>query len=86
MIQISFKASFLRQLNKLEKALAEEALEKIEILKDRENHKKLKVHKLHGGFSGCFSFSVNYRTRIIFEYLSDKEIALLYIGDHDLYE
>jgi len=40
MIQISFKASFLRQLNKLEKALAEEALEKIEILKDRENHKK----------------------------------------------
>ncbi|MCC7160751.1 hypothetical protein IT399_03465 [Candidatus Nomurabacteria bacterium] len=86
MLTISFKTTFVRQINNLEKALAEEVLEKIDLFKDLKNHKTLKVHKLHGKFAECYSFSVNYKTRIVFEYGIKNEVILLAIGDHDLYK
>lgn len=72
-------------MNGLEKDLVEEAIEKIELFKNPENHKILKVHKLHGRLTGCYSFSVNYKFRIIFEYNSKKEASFLSIDDHDMY-
>ena len=72
-------------MNKLEKSLAIEVFEKIELFKNEKNHKQLKVHKLHGKFSNCFSFSVDYKTRIVFEYESKNSAVLLVIGDHDIY-
>lgn len=85
MLTISFKPSFLRKMNRLDADLREEAIEKINLLKDIKNHRLLKVHKLHGPLSGWFSFSVNYKARIVFEYVSRTEVALLSIGDHDVY-
>ena len=73
-------------MNKLEKALLYEALEKIELFKNENNHKMLKVHKLHGSFSNYLSFSVNYKFRIIFRYISKSEVLFLDIGDHDIYK
>ncbi|MFA5750917.1 MAG: hypothetical protein WC898_01340 [Candidatus Paceibacterota bacterium] len=86
MLAISFKPTFVKQVNKLEKALTDEILERIELLKKEENHRVLKVHKLHGKLSGYFSFSVNYNTRIVFEYLTKKEIVLLFVGGDDIYK
>jgi len=85
MLTISFKPSFLRKMSGLDAALREEAVEKIELLKDLENHCILRVHKLHGPLGSRYSFSVNYKTRIVFEYISKTEVALLAIGDHDIY-
>ena len=85
MLIVSFKASFLRQMNKINEGLREEAIEKIGLLKNTKNHTLLKVHKLHGQLAGSFSFSVNYKTRIVFDYISKNEVALLAIGDHDIY-
>jgi mRNA-degrading endonuclease YafQ of YafQ-DinJ toxin-antitoxin module len=73
-------------MNKLEEALTGEVFEKIELFKDTKNYKLLKVHKLHGKFSDCLSFSVNYKTRIVFEYETKNEVVFLAIGDHDLYK
>lgn len=86
MLIVSFKPSFIKKLNKLDKGLQEEVLERIELFKKVENHRLLKVHKLHGQLSDCFSFSINYKVRIVFEYLSKSEVVLLYIGDHDIYK
>ena len=72
-------------MKKLEKGLVEEVLEKIELFKDSENHKILKVHKLQGQLSDLHSFSVNYKIRVVFEYLSKNEAVLLMVGDHDVY-
>ena len=69
MIKIIYAPVFVKQLKKLEPSLQNEVLEKVESFKDKNNHKTLKVHKLHGKFTDCFSFSVNYNTRIVFEYL-----------------
>jgi mRNA-degrading endonuclease YafQ of YafQ-DinJ toxin-antitoxin module len=65
--------------------LREEAAERIVELASIGNHSKLKVHKLHGKFKNCFSFSVNYRTRIVFQYENKRTISLLTIGDHEIY-
>lgn len=86
MLTVSFKASFLRKINKLDVNLRAEAVAKIELFKDTANHQLLKVHKLHGPLAGSYSFSVNYKTRIVFEYVSKNEVALLSIGDHDIYD
>lgn len=86
MLTISFKAIFVKQMNGLEKALTEEVFEKIDLFKDIKNHKTLKVHKLHGKFARCFSFSVNYKTRIVFEYETKTSVIFLAIGDHNLYK
>lgn len=84
-MEISYKPSFVRRFNKLEAELQEEAFQKIELFKDRKNHEQLKVHKLTGRLKGYYSFSVNYKYRIIFSYLSDLKVDFLDIGDHDIY-
>ena len=85
-MEVYFKPTFIRKLKSLEPALQEEVLEKIELFKDERNHKQLKVHKLHGFLLGRCGFSVNYKTRIVFSYLSKKEAVLLAVGDHEIYK
>ncbi len=86
MIEIVYIPRFIKRFKNLPLELQEEALEKIELLKNPKNHSLLKVHKLHGRLKDYYSFSVNYKTRIIFEYLSKNIIAPLSIGDHDMYK
>lgn len=86
MLNVSFKPKFIKKLSGLETDLQNEALDKIELLKDIKNHKILKVHKLHGKLSDQWSFSINYKFRAIFYYESKREIVLLTLGDHDIYK
>ena len=85
-LQVQYKPSFLRQFKKLEPALQKEAAEKIELFNDAENHRTLAVFKLKGRLTGHMSFSVNYRYRIVFEYVDAKTAGFLAIGDHDIYK
>lgn len=68
--------------------LRNEAAEKIEQFKDPTNHKSLKVHKLSGRLKERFGFSVNYKIRIIFSYLSTQPREAIFhaIGDHAIYQ
>ncbi len=85
MLNVSFTPKFTKKFKKLEKELADEVYVKTQLFKDPSNHTHLKVHKLHGKLSGCYSFSVDYKIRIVFQYLSKKEVVFLSIGDHDEY-
>ncbi|MFC1787931.1 hypothetical protein ACFLZY_01805 [Patescibacteria group bacterium] len=69
-------------------ALQDEVIEKIELFKNPKNHQMIKVHKLTGRLKGRYSFSVNYKTRIVFIYLPTKprQAFLLAVGDHDEYK
>ncbi len=86
MLSIIYAPAFVKQFKKVEVPLQEEVLEKIKFFQDENNHQSFKMHKLHGEFKTCYSFSVNYKIRIVFEYLSKNEVALLALGDHDLYK
>jgi len=85
-MKIFFKPTFVRQFKRLDLGLQQEAVEKIELLKDKKNYKQLKVHQLRGRLAGRYSFSVNYKVRIVFSHLSKNEIVLLAIGDHAVYD
>ena len=86
-LAVKYTPAFLRKLDKLEPGLQEEAIYKIKLFADKKNHEILKVHKLKGRLDNCYSFSVNYKTRIVFSYSSKSknEAILLAIGDHDIY-
>ena len=85
-MKVAYTRAFFKRLCKYETDFQGVIFEKIEEFKNVENHRQLKVHKLHGKFSNCFSFSVDYKTRIVFEYILKNEVVLLSIGDHDIYK
>ncbi len=87
MLSVDLTPQFRRQFKKLPRELQYEAFEKIELFKNPTNHQTLHVHKLKGKLAGFWSFSVNYRYRIVFGWLKKdkKSAALLAVGDHEVY-
>jgi mRNA-degrading endonuclease RelE of RelBE toxin-antitoxin system len=86
-IRIFATNKFNRAIKKIadqNKNLYEEVLDKIVEFQDPNNHKQLKVHILHG-MGGVYSFYVNYKIRVVFEFSTkNKKVAsLLYVGGHD---
>ena len=86
MITVGFTPEFFRKLKKLTPRLQEISFKKIELFRNRTNHKRLGVHKLHGEYSGFFGFSIDRKNRIMFEWISDKEALLHTVGDHSIYD
>ena len=85
MFEIVISKQFARQFRKLDANLKEEILVKLDLLKDSANHQSLKVHKLSGRMAEKYSFSVNYKIRVILSYPVQSEILLLLVGSHDVY-
>lgn len=85
-MKIAYTASFLKMLKGFDVDLQNEVIEKTELFKDRKNHKSLSVHKLHGKFAGRYSFYINYKIRIVFEYVNKEEAMFMLVGSHDIYK
>lgn len=86
MITVGFTPEFLRRLKKLTPQLQEAAFRRIELFRDRSNHQRLKVHKLHGEYKGFYGFLIDRKNRIMFEWVSDTEAVLHTVGDHSIYD
>ena len=85
-MNVHYKPTFVRQFKRLDPRLQEEVLEKISLFKNQHNHAHLKVHKLKGHLKHCYSFSVNYQTRVVFQYKHAREAVLLAVGNHNVYD
>jgi len=85
MITAGFTPEFFRRLKRLTPQLQEIAFKKIDLFRDRNNHRRLGVHKLHGKYDGFFGFSIDRKNRIMFEWISDEEARLHTVGDHSIY-
>jgi len=86
MIEVGYSKKFLKMFKVLDADLQDRVEEKIYKFGNLENHKALEVHKLAGNLKGLYSFSVDRKNRIIFEYIDSKsKVALLIIGGHDIY-
>ena len=86
MITVGFMPEFFRSLKKLTPQLQELAFERIELFRERGNHRRLKVHKLHGKYQGFYGFSIDGKYRIMFEWISGTEARLHTAGDHSMYD
>ncbi len=72
--------------NALDEDLQDRVEEKIEQFLNKDNHRALEVHKLHGKFKGVYAFSIDRKNRIAFKYGSSKQdVILLAVGSHDIY-
>ncbi|KKU81960.1 MAG: Toxin-antitoxin system, toxin component, RelE family [Parcubacteria group bacterium GW2011_GWA1_47_8] len=85
-MKVAYTPRFLRFYKKLPAGLQDEVIEKIDLFKDVNNHQRLEVHKLKGRLKKFYGFSVDYKNRIVFEYMSKNEIVLLAVGDHEIYK
>lgn len=87
-MHVIYSPSFVRLYKSLPEDFKQEVKEKITLFSDEKNHDQLRVHKLSGRLKGQYSFSVNYKIRIVFLYTNEKlkRAILLAIGDHDVYK
>ncbi len=87
MISVFYAPTFVRGYKKLPEALKEEVKQRIYDFQNTNNHNALKVHSLTGKLKNTYSFSVNYKIRIVFEYANNGKnkniVYLLYVGSHD---
>jgi mRNA-degrading endonuclease YafQ of YafQ-DinJ toxin-antitoxin module len=88
MVRILYTKAFLSQFKKLPESIKQDTRIAIEKFRKDPKDKSLKGHKLGGVLKGSFAFSVNYKTRIVFE--EDRKekntMNFLKIGDHDVYK
>lgn len=86
-MEVHITQRFWRRFKKLPPLLRKEALQRIEEFQDSQRHPYLNIHKLHGKLKDRWSFSVNYRYRVVFMWEKKGESAiLLAIGDHNVYD
>lgn len=85
MMQIFFAPRFVRQFKKLSPELQADVEKAIELFRASSRDQSLNLHKLQGKLKGFFSFTVNYRYRIVCEQDGENVWALLAVGDHDVY-
>jgi addiction module RelE/StbE family toxin len=87
MLKVKYTKPFLKQFKKLSPAIQKKAKLAIKKFEKNPKDKSLKAHKLSGELKDFYSFSVDYKYRIVFEIRKEtKEINLLKIGDHKVYE
>lgn len=87
MLNVKYTKLFLRQFKKLSPVIQKKAKIAIEKFQKNPKGKSLKAHKLKGELQDFYSFSIDYKYRIVFEIKKDKkEINLLKVGDHKIYE
>jgi mRNA-degrading endonuclease YafQ of YafQ-DinJ toxin-antitoxin module len=86
-MEIAYSPSFVRKYKNFPDSLKQEIKEKIVLFQDEVNHRQLRVHKLSGSLKDQYSFSVNYKVRVVFVYSDEtpRRAILLAVGDHDIY-
>ena len=86
-MKVEYSKKFLRQYNKLPAEVRDLAEEKEEIFKKDPFDSRLRTHKLKGKLNGLYSFSINYRYRIAFDFEGENGKARFHaIGNHTIYE
>lgn len=85
MVNVIFTEKFISQFESLSPKVQKLAEKKINIFQNNPKYPSLKTHKLNGVLKGYFSFSVDYKIRIVFEYDKKDTVLFLKIGDREVY-
>ena len=84
---IYYHPRFQRKYRKLDAQIKAQAEESVALFRRDPFHVRLDTHQLHGKLKKQWSFSINNRDRILFEFLNKTktEVVFLDIGDHRIY-
>ncbi|KKU67993.1 MAG: Plasmid stabilization system [Parcubacteria group bacterium GW2011_GWA2_47_16] len=84
---IYYHPRFQRNYRGLDEQIRTQAEESISLFQSDPFNIRLDTHRLHGRLKKQWSFSVNNRDRILFEFLnkSHTEVVFLDVGPHSIY-
>ncbi|MBU1032820.1 MAG: type II toxin-antitoxin system mRNA interferase toxin, RelE/StbE family [Patescibacteria group bacterium] len=82
---IIYTPEFKRDYKKLSDTLKEQLKLKGSLFEQNPFHPVLRTHKLSGRLRGNWSFSIDFKHRVIFQFINTQEILLLRAGDHSVY-
>lgn len=77
---------FEKQFGKIPKDVQRAAVKKILIFEQNPLHPGLETHKLKGGLSSFWAFSINKKYRVLFRFLEDGEVVYYDIDTHNIYK
>jgi addiction module RelE/StbE family toxin len=84
-VVILYTPEFKRDYKKLPALLRDLLKKKGSLFEQEPFHPFLRTHKLTGKLVGLWSFSLDFRHRVIFRFLGESEVELLRVGDHSIY-
>ncbi|PIS34531.1 MAG: type II toxin-antitoxin system mRNA interferase toxin, RelE/StbE family [Parcubacteria group bacterium CG08_land_8_20_14_0_20_43_9] len=85
MVKIFYSSKFAREYRKLPLSAKKTAEKKEKIFRENPFDSKLKTHKLKGGLRDFWSFSIDRKYRIIFEFATEEKVWFHSVGAHDIY-
>jgi len=84
-VRIYFSSKFGREYKKLPMEVKEAAEEKEKLFRINPFDPMVKTHKLTGKLKDYWSFSVNSKYRIIFEFVKEDIVWFHSVGSHRIY-
>ncbi|MFW0862327.1 MAG: type II toxin-antitoxin system YafQ family toxin [Candidatus Komeilibacteria bacterium] len=84
-MEIIYSNRFSRMYKKLPTEVKLEAEKREIIFRKNPFASVLKTHKLAGRLKDFWSFSINYKYRIIFEFGTDNIVYFHWVGQHRIY-
>lgn len=83
--RITYSSHFLRAFQNLPWDVQQAAAKRENIFRKNCFDPRLKTHKLHGSLAGHWSFSIQYKYRIMFRFLAPDQAYFIDAGDHSIY-
>jgi len=84
-MEVFYSPQFVREYRQLPTEVKEKAKKKEKIFRRNPFDERLKTHKLKGKLDDFWSFSIDFRYRIIFKFQNNNTVRFYVIGDHSLY-
>ena len=84
-MKVYYSSKFYREYKKLSKEVKSDAEKAERLFRQNPFHPKPKTHQLLGRLRDFWAFSINFRYRIIFEFVNGKTIWFHSVGDHRIY-
>jgi mRNA-degrading endonuclease YafQ of YafQ-DinJ toxin-antitoxin module len=85
-MDIFYTSRFGREAKKIPRKLREAVEDRVALFKKDPFDPRLKTPKLTGNLKEFWSFSIDFRFRIIFEFVKADKILFHSIGDHAIYD
>lgn len=86
MLFIYYSSTFEKAYKKLPEQVQLSAEAREAIFRANPFDPRLRAHKLRAKLKGYWAFSIGYHYRIIFSFITDKEVKFHAIGTHSIYE
>jgi mRNA-degrading endonuclease YafQ of YafQ-DinJ toxin-antitoxin module len=84
-MEIYYSSEFKKRFKKLPSQIKAIAIDKEHFFRTNPFNPSLRTHKLAGRLHGLWSFSLDYKHRIIFRFLPDRTVLFISVGDHSIY-